>query len=255
MGAVDAELRGTYGAFSKHEWLALRRELFRFLGNKRVKVSLLLHEKLQLDDGRVRLPVVDDDVNVEQQHTTNPAAQIGPVGTLRRHDIAGLEHTRTRKVAEFVSFDHPSGKKHKGAPRPEIPPGGNMYSRDRQAPHAPEPIQTLCGAKDAVRDAHGNVMARTSLGSIKSGGGNADRMMASAGRESFVEANALAGAHQLLCRSPPKVMSLESMFSGEWAADFRQRYAFRDVTDSSSRPDSVWLHTGAPAPACAAPPT
>jgi hypothetical protein len=233
LSAVDAELRATYGAFSKHEWLALRRELFRFLGNKRVKVSLLLHEKLQLDDGRVRLPVVDDDVNVEQQHTTNSAAQIGPVGTLRRHDIAGLEHTRTRKVAEFVSFDHPSGKKHKGAPRPEIPPGGNMYSRDRQAPHAPEPIQTLCGAKDAVRDAHGNVMARTSLGSIKSGGGNADRMMASAGRESFVEANALAG----LIRGSPSSAKTASDKHEESAKDVFKLNLFGDVVAAGGDED------------------
>ncbi len=197
--AVDAELRATYGAFAKHEWLAMRRELFRFLGNKRVKVSLLLHEKLQLEDGRMRLPVSAPD--------TRSRSVLGPVGTTRRHDIAGSAQKRTFHSA--VSFDDANAgankkKKFTGAPKPEIKPGGNMYSRDRQAPEPPAPIQTLEASEldgtssraAHARDAYGNVRFRNAelLGA-------ADRMAAAAGREArsgIAEMNALAG----LIRAP-----------------------------------------------------
>lgn len=194
--AVDAELRATYGAFAKHEWLAMRRELFRFLGNKRVKVSLLLHEKLQLEDGRMRLPVSAPD--------TRSRSVLGPVGTTRRHDIAGSEQKRTFFSA--FSFDDAgagANKKFAGAPRPEIPPGGNMYSHDRQAPEPPAPIQTLDASEldgtssrgAAARDVYGNVRRGNAVA------GAADRMAAAAGRESrsgIAEMNALAG----LIRAP-----------------------------------------------------
>ena len=197
--AVDAELRATYGAFAKHEWLAMRRELFRFLGNKRVKVSLLLHEKLQLEDGRMRLPVSAPD--------TRDRSVLGPVGTTRRHDIAGSAQKRTFHSA--VSFDDANAganqkKKFAGPPKPEIKPGGNMYSHDRQAPEPPAPIQTLEASEldgtssraAHARDAYGNVRFRNAelLGA-------ADRMAAAAGREKrsgVAEMNALAG----LIRAP-----------------------------------------------------
>ena len=95
--AVDAELRATYGAFAQHEWLALRRSAAVSSpnpGNKRIKVSLLLHEKLQLEDGRVRLPVSEPE--------TRSRSVVGPVGTTRRHDIAGSEQKRTFHSAFFV---------------------------------------------------------------------------------------------------------------------------------------------------------
>jgi hypothetical protein len=177
----------------------MRRELFRFLGNKRVKVSLLLHEKLQLEDGRMRLPVSAPD--------TRSRSVLGPVGTTRRHDIAGSEQKRTFFSA--VSFDDANAganKKFAGAPKPEIKPGGNMYSRDRQAPDPPAPIQTLEASEldgtssraAAARDAYGNV--RRSNAELL---GAADRMAAAAGRESrsgIAEMNALAG----LIRAPIK---------------------------------------------------
>ena len=54
--AFDAELRATFGGFKPWEWHALRSTLFRFLGDRRVKVSLFLQESLQRNDGRVKLP-------------------------------------------------------------------------------------------------------------------------------------------------------------------------------------------------------
>ena len=196
--AVDAELRATYGAFAQHEWLALRRGLFRFLGNKRVKVSLLLHEKLQLEDGRVRLPVSEPE--------TRSRSVVGPVGTTRRHDIAGSEQKRTFHSAFSFDDARDAEKRFAGAPSPEIPPGGNMYSRDLQAPEPPAPIQTLEASEldgtssraAHARDAYGNVRFRNAelLGA-------ADRMAAAAGRESrsgIAEMNALAG----LIRAPMK---------------------------------------------------
>ena len=193
--AVDAELRATYGAFAKHEWLALRRELFRFLGNKRIKVSLLLHEKLQLEDGRVRLPVSAPDARSR--------SVVGPVGTTRRFDIVGSEQKRTFFSA--FSFDDAGAKERfAGAPRPEIPPGGNMYSQDRQAPEPPAPIQTLEASELDGASSRGGT-ARDAYGNVRRGnaakGSAADRMAAAAGRESrsgIAEMNALAG----LIRAP-----------------------------------------------------
>ena len=71
--AFDAELRATFGGFKPWEWHALRSTLFRFLGDRRVKVSLFLQESLQRNDGRVKLPT----------RRTEPGA-LGPVGTVRR---------------------------------------------------------------------------------------------------------------------------------------------------------------------------
>jgi hypothetical protein len=198
--AVDAELRATYGAFAKHEWLAMRRELFRFLGNKRVKVSLLLHEKLQLEDGRMRLPVSAPD--------TRDRSVLGPVGTTRRHDISGSEQKRTFFSA--VSFDDANAganKKFAGAPKPEIKPGGNMYSHDRQAPDPPAPIQTLEASERTDGTNSRDAYARDAYGNVRRGNaellGAADRMAAAAGREKrsgVAEMNALAG----LIRAPIK---------------------------------------------------
>jgi hypothetical protein len=81
-----------------------------------------------------------------------------------------------------------------------------MYSRDRQAPDPPAPIQTLEASEldgtssrvAAARDAYGNV--RRSNAELL---GAADRMAAAAGRESrsgIAEMNALAG----LIRAPIK---------------------------------------------------
>ena len=195
--AVDAELRATYGAFAQHEWLELRRGLFRFLGNKRVKVSLLLHEKLQLEDGRMRLPVSAPD--------TRDRSVLGPVGTTRRHDISGSEQKRTFFSA--VSFDEAGAgatKKFAGAPKPEIPPGGNMYSRDLQAPEPPAPIQTLEASELDGKSSSRSGAARDAYGNVRRGNaaaGAADRMAAAAGRDSrsgLAEMNALAG----LIRAP-----------------------------------------------------
>jgi hypothetical protein len=194
--AVDAELRATYGAFAQHEWLALRRGLFRFLGNKRIKVSLLLHEKLQLEDGRVRLPVSEPE--------TRSRSVVGPVGTTRRHDIAGSEQKRTFHSAFSFDDAQDAEKRFAGAPSPEIPPGGNMYSRDLQAPEPPAPIQTLEASELDGKSSSRSGAARDAYGNVRRGNaaaGAADRMAAAAGRESrsgLAEMNALAG----LIRAP-----------------------------------------------------
>ena len=208
VNAVETELRATYGQFTKHEWNSLRRDLFRFLGNKRVKVSLLLHEKLQLEDGRVRLPSSDNVDNVDSRHV------LGPVGTVIRHDNSGPEHKRTSKIT--MSYD----RKHQGAPTPEVTPGGNMYSRDRQAPHPPQPIQTLTGG----RDQHGSPMNNP----LERSTSKADKLMHSAKRTSFVEMNALAG----LIRGTP-----EKSKSGD-ASDAFQLNLFAEETDSSGNAGS-----------------
>ena len=155
--AVDAELRATYGAFAQHEGSRCAMAVS-VLGNKRIKVSLLLHEKLQLEDGRVRLPVSEPE--------TRSQSVVGPVGTTRRHDIAGSEQKRTFHSAFSFDDAQDAEKRFAGAPSPEIPPGGNMYSRDLQAPEPPAPIQTLEASEldgksssrsGAARDAYGNV--------------------------------------------------------------------------------------------------
>ena len=159
--AVDAELRATWRV-RPAEWPAPRRGLFRFLGNKRIKVSLLLHEKLQLEDGRVRLPVSEPE--------TRSRSVVGPVGTTRRHDIAGSEQKRTFHSAFSFDDARDAEKRFAGAPSPEIPPGGNMYSRDLQAPEPPAPIGGVragrqSSSRSAPRDA-GNVRQNAGAGRI-----------------------------------------------------------------------------------------
>ena len=190
VNAVDSELRATYGMFQKHEWLGLRRELFRFLGNKRVKVSLLLHEKVQLEDGRMRLPTPTREVH-DAEH--GDRAVLGPVGTVRlREPLKSGFREWTESIPVF--FDGDRKRKFEGAPRTEVAPGGNMYSPERQVPCLPPPLQTLEDAHEgdaSGRDAHGNVTHQSS----NQPSGAADRLMASASRESSSarEMNLLAG--------------------------------------------------------------
>ena len=129
--AVDAELRATYGAFAQHEWLALRRGLFRFLGNKRIKVSLLLHEKLQLEDGRVRLPVSEPE--------TRSRSVVGPVGTTRRHDIAGSEQKRTFHSAFSFDDARDAEKGSRARLRPRSRRAGTCTRATSRPPSRPRP--------------------------------------------------------------------------------------------------------------------
>ena len=185
--AVEAELRVTYAGFSQAEWHALRQTLFRFLADKQIKVSLFLQEGLQNDDGRVKLPA-----------PIVSARALGPVGTVTRHDGPSGARETTRLD---VRFDVKSPSPHR------VPPGGNMYSMDRQAepPAKFAAASAVATGRDTARDGGGGGGAppraapgvsrpkASSSSAAAASKGAAEELMANAGRGAATELDALAG--------------------------------------------------------------
>eukprot|EP00227_Mantoniella_beaufortii_P020766 CAMPEP_0197599842 /NCGR_PEP_ID=MMETSP1326-20131121/32193_1 /TAXON_ID=1155430 /ORGANISM="Genus nov. species nov., Strain RCC2288" /LENGTH=275 /DNA_ID=CAMNT_0043166855 /DNA_START=137 /DNA_END=960 /DNA_ORIENTATION=+ len=131
--SCEAALRTHFGAFTQGEWYALRQALHRFLTDRQVKVSLFLQEGIQHSDGRIKLP---SPVQQPLQQGFGGAGVVGPVGAVRRFDDNG---GATSSGQLEVLYGVKSGPPH------PVPPGGNMYAKDRQAPppaplaHVPRP--------------------------------------------------------------------------------------------------------------------
>ena len=55
--SAEDKLLAYYSTLSQAQWLMLKQSLFRFLQNKRVKVSLFLQTETQKKDGSLILPI------------------------------------------------------------------------------------------------------------------------------------------------------------------------------------------------------
>lgn len=189
----ETQLRSHFSRFTPGEWYALRQTLFRFLTDRKVKVSLFLQEGIQHSDGRIKLP------------GNRPGEQrVGPVGTILRYDGGG-DKTGTIAVAYGV----------KSIPPHLVPLGGNMYAKDRQAP-PPAPLQHVSrgdGFGGAVAPSEGG--AAGTVTATTSSKGNADELMAKANKDAASELNVLAG---LIRPAAPVDTFKLNLFGGEGSA-------------------------------------
>lgn len=187
----EKRARDLYGTFQPFDWIELCRTLFHFLQGKSIKVSLLLQEGLQNLDGTIKVP---------------PQSQLlgalGPAGTDSRDDF-GRERSQMDIKKEL-----PPGSDD-WVP-PPVPLGGNLYSKDRQAPKPPEPFMTAPVMEhpgkeksETKKSSTGlpKIPTRTSPARIGSPArsaaegprGVADQLFESAGKEGARELNTLAG--------------------------------------------------------------
>uniref|UniRef100_A0A061R0Q1 Protein oscp1 isoform x1 n=1 Tax=Tetraselmis sp. GSL018 TaxID=582737 RepID=A0A061R0Q1_9CHLO len=109
-GCVDdvmQKMQAVYAGFGEFQWLDLRQALMRFLKDKRVKVSLFLHEGIQVQDGRILLPLpLPENPNDPQPGTMQIlGSSAGNVLDTRVIHLGSLEVD----TADFHCHPHPLG--------------------------------------------------------------------------------------------------------------------------------------------------
>lgn len=184
----EKRARDMYGTFQPPEWIELCQTLFKFVHDKKIKVSLLLQEGLQNPDGTIKMP----------------PSSLGSMGTIFRHDVHGKKSKMDSKN------NSPPGSDESPWVPPPVPLGGNLYSKDRQAPKPPEPFMTAPAAEQPGEEKSEakkpstelpKLSTRASPGRIGTPArsaaegprGVADQLFESAGKEGARELNALAG--------------------------------------------------------------
>ena len=187
----EKRARDLYGTFQPFDWIELCRTLFHFLQGKSIKVSLLLQEGLQNPDGTIKVP---------------PQSQLlgalGPAGTDSRDDFGG------ERSQMDIKKELPPGSDDWVPPPVHL--GGNLYSKDRQAPKPPEPFVTAPVMEHPGKEKSETKKSSTGLPKIPTRAsparigsparsaaegprGVADQLFESAGKEGARELNTLAG--------------------------------------------------------------
>ena len=107
---VTTKLKRRYANFTDGDWHAVRRALCDCLQDRKVKVSLFLHESIQTADGRIAVPA--------PSRTGASGRPVGSVTTPGAKDAT--VHLASYDDNEGLYFDHP------------VPLGGNLYAKDRK---------------------------------------------------------------------------------------------------------------------------
>eukprot|EP00898_Chlorokybus_atmophyticus_P001182 jgi/Chlat1/2064/Chrsp17S02537 len=127
MQAALMRMTKMYKALSIGDWWHLRQVLCNFFQDRRVKVSLFLHEGLQTTDGHIVLPspgAQDTDAHAGDASGTPPSQ----LGTVRVFNSTGEVINLYKVDLACHSPEHSVTKVH------PVPLGGNLYAKDRVVP-------------------------------------------------------------------------------------------------------------------------
>ena len=102
----EKRARDMYGTFQPPEWIELCQTLFKFVHDKKIKVSLLLQEGLQNPDGTIKMP----------------PSSLGSMGTIFRHDVHGKKSNMDSKN------NSPPGSEESPWVPPPVPLGCLLYT-------------------------------------------------------------------------------------------------------------------------------